>query len=278
MGRERRKGEGRSRAAGRSRELPGEEAAAVRRGRRGRGEAAAANSPPFAAGRPLTGTRRPAEVTGSREGDTAVRPPCPPPWAFSPPGRSGLPGPRTPRSDELPRGRGAAGGPPEGPSPRAPGGGIPPSPAPPALSSLRPAAPMALSKGLRLLWKQEPGPSALLEARTRQDCLLLEAGTVAALSKCPAAGRAGPGRAASRAVRVCGAARGEVACLWVRARCLCGARGTRAEPAEGCRGAVAVARAREVWGIFPCGVERGRGERRAGPSGTLASGNSLASL
>ncbi|NXW89800.1 SYNJ2 protein, partial [Alopecoenas beccarii] len=53
---------------------------------------------------------------------------------------------------------------------------------------------MALSKALRLLWKQEPGPSALLEARTRQDCLLLEAGTVAALSKCP-----GPGRAASRA-------------------------------------------------------------------------------
>ncbi|NWR16689.1 SYNJ2 protein, partial [Emberiza fucata] len=43
---------------------------------------------------------------------------------------------------------------------------------------------MALSKGLRLLWKQEPGPSALLEARSRQDCLLLEAGTVAALSKC----------------------------------------------------------------------------------------------
>ncbi|NXJ01793.1 SYNJ2 protein, partial [Psophia crepitans] len=41
---------------------------------------------------------------------------------------------------------------------------------------------MALSKGLRLLWKQEPGPSALLEARTRQDCLLLEAGTVAALN------------------------------------------------------------------------------------------------
>ncbi|XP_039914737.1 synaptojanin-2 isoform X1 [Hirundo rustica] len=41
---------------------------------------------------------------------------------------------------------------------------------------------MALSKGLRLLWKQEPGPSALLEARGRQDCLLLEAGTVAALT------------------------------------------------------------------------------------------------
>ncbi|XP_065691037.2 synaptojanin-2 isoform X1 [Patagioenas fasciata] len=41
---------------------------------------------------------------------------------------------------------------------------------------------MALSKALRLLWKQEPGPSALLEARTRQDCLLLEAGTVAALT------------------------------------------------------------------------------------------------
>ncbi|XP_031957832.1 synaptojanin-2 isoform X1 [Corvus moneduloides] len=41
---------------------------------------------------------------------------------------------------------------------------------------------MALSKGLRLLWKQEPGPSALLEARSRQDCLLLEAGTVAALT------------------------------------------------------------------------------------------------
>ncbi|XP_065487040.1 synaptojanin-2 isoform X1 [Caloenas nicobarica] len=41
---------------------------------------------------------------------------------------------------------------------------------------------MALSKALRLLWKQEPAPSALLEARTRQDCLLLEAGTVAALT------------------------------------------------------------------------------------------------
>ncbi|XP_042745783.1 synaptojanin-2 isoform X2 [Lagopus leucura] len=41
---------------------------------------------------------------------------------------------------------------------------------------------MALSKGLRLLWKQEPGPSALLEARGRQDCLLLEAGTMAALT------------------------------------------------------------------------------------------------
>ncbi|NWR70113.1 SYNJ2 protein, partial [Centropus unirufus] len=41
---------------------------------------------------------------------------------------------------------------------------------------------MALSKGLRLLWKQEPGPSALLEARSRQECLLLEAGTVAALN------------------------------------------------------------------------------------------------
>nr|XP_038033379.1 synaptojanin-2 isoform X4 [Anas platyrhynchos] len=41
---------------------------------------------------------------------------------------------------------------------------------------------MALSKGLRLLWKQEPGPSALLEARSRRDCLLLEAGTVAALT------------------------------------------------------------------------------------------------
>lgn len=52
---------------------------------------------------------------------------------------------------------------------------------------------MALSKGLRLLWKQEPGPSALLEARSRQDCLLLEAGTVAALSKCPGPRRAGPG-------------------------------------------------------------------------------------
>ncbi|NXQ32705.1 SYNJ2 protein, partial [Alaudala cheleensis] len=48
---------------------------------------------------------------------------------------------------------------------------------------------MALSKGLRLLWKQEPGPSALLEARSRQDCLLLEAGTVAALSKCVRGGR-----------------------------------------------------------------------------------------
>lgn len=42
---------------------------------------------------------------------------------------------------------------------------------------------MALSKGLRLLWKQEPTPSALLEARGRQDCLLLEAGTTATLSK-----------------------------------------------------------------------------------------------
>ncbi|KAJ6664553.1 hypothetical protein lerEdw1_006126 [Lerista edwardsae] len=41
---------------------------------------------------------------------------------------------------------------------------------------------MALSKGLRLLWKQEPAPSALLEARGRQDCLLLEAGTMATLT------------------------------------------------------------------------------------------------
>ncbi|XP_060097379.1 synaptojanin-2 isoform X1 [Heteronotia binoei] len=41
---------------------------------------------------------------------------------------------------------------------------------------------MALSKGLRLLWKQEPTPSALLEARGRQDCLLLEAGTAATLT------------------------------------------------------------------------------------------------
>ncbi|NXD34542.1 SYNJ2 protein, partial [Copsychus sechellarum] len=52
---------------------------------------------------------------------------------------------------------------------------------------------MALSKGLRLLWKQEPGPSALLEARSRQDCLLLEAGTVAALSKCVRGGRGARG-------------------------------------------------------------------------------------
>lgn len=43
---------------------------------------------------------------------------------------------------------------------------------------------MALSKGLRLLWKQEPTPSALLEARGRQDCLLLEAGATVTLSKC----------------------------------------------------------------------------------------------
>ncbi|XP_072850892.2 synaptojanin-2 isoform X1 [Pogona vitticeps] len=41
---------------------------------------------------------------------------------------------------------------------------------------------MALSKGLRLLWKQEPAPSALLEARGRPDCLLLEAGTMATLT------------------------------------------------------------------------------------------------
>ncbi|XP_063164152.1 synaptojanin-2 isoform X1 [Candoia aspera] len=41
---------------------------------------------------------------------------------------------------------------------------------------------MALSKGLRLLWKQDPTPSALLEARGRQDCLLLEAGTTATLT------------------------------------------------------------------------------------------------
>ncbi|XP_054846129.1 synaptojanin-2 [Eublepharis macularius] len=41
---------------------------------------------------------------------------------------------------------------------------------------------MALSKGLRLLWKQEPTPSVLLEARGRQDCLLLEAGTFATLT------------------------------------------------------------------------------------------------
>nr|XP_008121699.1 PREDICTED: synaptojanin-2 [Anolis carolinensis] len=42
---------------------------------------------------------------------------------------------------------------------------------------------MALSKGLlRLLWKQEPVGSALLEARGRRDCLLLEAGTMATLA------------------------------------------------------------------------------------------------
>ncbi|KAJ7342137.1 hypothetical protein JRQ81_009088 [Phrynocephalus forsythii] len=41
---------------------------------------------------------------------------------------------------------------------------------------------MALSKGLRLLWKQDPAPSALLEARGRPDCLLLEAGTMATLT------------------------------------------------------------------------------------------------
>ncbi|XP_013913030.1 PREDICTED: synaptojanin-2 [Thamnophis sirtalis] len=41
---------------------------------------------------------------------------------------------------------------------------------------------MALSKGLRLLWKHEPTPSALLEARGRPDCLLLEAGTTATLT------------------------------------------------------------------------------------------------
>ncbi|XP_074982935.1 synaptojanin-2 isoform X4 [Caretta caretta] len=41
---------------------------------------------------------------------------------------------------------------------------------------------MAPTKGLRLLWKQEPAPSALLEARSRRDCLLLEAGTVATLT------------------------------------------------------------------------------------------------
>lgn len=78
---------------------------------------------------------------------------------------------------------------------------------------------MALSKGLRLLWKQEPGPSALLEARSRQDCLLLEAGTVAALSKCPATGRAGLGRAGGFPRGACGGRlwRGGVACLWVHA-------------------------------------------------------------
>ncbi|NXP21467.1 SYNJ2 protein, partial [Scytalopus superciliaris] len=43
---------------------------------------------------------------------------------------------------------------------------------------------MALSKGLRLLWRQDSGPSALLEARCRRDCLLLEPGTVAALICC----------------------------------------------------------------------------------------------
>ncbi|XP_044277958.1 synaptojanin-2 isoform X1 [Varanus komodoensis] len=41
---------------------------------------------------------------------------------------------------------------------------------------------MALSKGLRLLWKSEPHASALLEARGIQDCLLLEAGTIATLT------------------------------------------------------------------------------------------------
>lgn len=137
---------------------------------------------------------------------------------------------------------------------------------------------MALSKGLRLLWKQEPGPSALLEARTRQDCLLLEAGTVAALSKCPAAGRAG--RLLARCVwgRLW---RGEVVCVWVRAWCLCGARGTLVVLAEGgglpgCGGTQADAQ--EVWGTFLCGVERGRGERRPGPSGTLTLVHSLPSL
>lgn len=48
------------------------------------------------------------------------------------------------------------------------------------------AAPMALSKGLRLLGRLEAsgGSSVLLEARGRGDCLLFEAGTVATLGEC----------------------------------------------------------------------------------------------
>jgi hypothetical protein len=49
-------------------------------------------------------------------------------------------------------------------------------------------APMALSKGLRLLARLDPtGPSSvLLEARGRGDCLLFEAGAVATLGECRA--------------------------------------------------------------------------------------------
>lgn len=45
---------------------------------------------------------------------------------------------------------------------------------------------MALSKGLRLLARLEPGGpgSVLLEARGRDDCLLFEAGAVATLGEC----------------------------------------------------------------------------------------------
>ena len=47
-------------------------------------------------------------------------------------------------------------------------------------------APMALSKGLRLLGRLEASgeSSILLEARGRGDCLLFEAGTVATLGEC----------------------------------------------------------------------------------------------
>lgn len=99
---------------------------------------------------------------------------------------------------------------------------------------------MALSKGLRLLWKQEPAPSALLEARSRQDCLLLEAGTVAALSKCLRGGRGGRG------------------CPGVRTSAVRGPRGATAQ---------------EHWGTALCGVGRGRGARRATSSRMLAAGS-----
>lgn len=112
---------------------------------------------------------------------------------------------------------------------------------------------MALSKGLRLLWKQEPGPSALLEARSRQDCLLLEAGTVAALSKCVRGQPWGPAGGRGSA---------ELACPWVRASALKGHWGT-----------TAAGDAQEHWGTFLCGMERGRGARRPTSSGMLAAGS-----
>lgn len=56
---------------------------------------------------------------------------------------------------------------------------------------------MALSKGLRLLRRlgAAGGGGVLLEARGRGDCLLFEAGTVAALGEClrPRGGGPGPG-------------------------------------------------------------------------------------
>lgn len=228
VGRERRggEGEGHSRPVGRSWGLPEEEeaaaaaaAVAARRGRRG---AAAANSPlPSPLGDPAQALGGPLRWPAPGRG---TRPPSLP--ASLSAGEKRAAGTGDAALGGAPTGVRGCWRPPEALSPPALGVASPP---PFAANPLlfppcdRPA-PMALSKGLRLLWKQEPGPSALLEARTRQDCLLLEAGTVAALSKCPAAGGAGQGRFPRGA---CGGRlwRGEVASLWVPAWCLCGARG-----------------------------------------------------